>query len=175
MLLIDEDEHFLRSFSRALEARDIQVWTARTFESAAEVLANRSPSYVISELRVAGRWLVDYLKEAAATLPVTKVGVVTAYPSVASAVQFARLGAPAYLTKPVPPQALLEELGRGGRASAVLSSPSEPLVWPTLDRTIWEYVSQVFVSAGSVSEAARRLGVHRYSLRRMLTKRPPES
>jgi ActR/RegA family two-component response regulator len=45
--------------------------------------------------------------------------------------------------------------------------------WPSLDRTIWEYINQVVVGAGTLSEAARRLGVDRRSLRRMLAKYPP--
>jgi ActR/RegA family two-component response regulator len=175
IVLIDDDEHHLRSAVRGFEMLGCQVWTARTFEMADKVLATRTPSYVVSELRVDGRWLVDYLKGGGANLPFEKLGVVTAYSSIATAVQFARLGVAAYLTKPVTPQALLDELRRGRRANTNLCAPSDPPVWPTLDRIIWEYVSQVYVSAGSISEAARRLGIFRYSLRRMLAKRPPES
>ncbi len=174
MLLVDDDEHFLRSFTEAFEARGIRVWTARTFEAASKVLATRSPSYVVSELRVAGRWLTDYLKDNPTALPFDHLGVITAYPSVATAFRFGRLGAAAFLTKPAPPAALLEELRRGSDTHSVLPAPFEP-AWPTLKRTIWEYVCQVFVSAGSVSEAARRLGINRHSLRRMLARCPPES
>jgi len=140
-----------------------------------KVLATRTPSYVVSELRVAGRWLVDYLKEVGAALPFERLGVVTAYSSIATAVQFARLGAAAYLAKPAPPQLLLEELRRDASPGLIMSATSEPPPRTTLKRTIWEHVSQVFVSAGSVSEAARRLGIDRHSLRRMLAKRPPAS
>lgn len=36
----------------------------------------------------------------------------------------------------------------------------------------WEYIHRVHCSAGSISEAAPRLGLHRRSLRRMLSKHP---
>jgi ActR/RegA family two-component response regulator len=39
---------------------------------------------------------------------------------------------------------------------------------------IWQYINDVYASAGSMSEAARRLGLDRRSLRRMLNRTPPE-
>src|SRR6185312_8102934 len=107
ILFIDDDAHYLRCCARAFDSLGCRLWTARTFEMADKVLATRTPSYVVSELRVAGRWLVDYLKEVGAALPFERLGVVTAYSSIATAVQFARLGAAAYLAKPAPPQLLL--------------------------------------------------------------------
>ena len=66
---------------------------------------------------------------------------------------------------------VLAELKSGRHGTASESEGS--YTWPTLNRTIWEYLNQVYVSAGSMSEAARRLGLHRRSLRRMLAKYPP--
>jgi two-component system response regulator RegA len=43
----------------------------------------------------------------------------------------------------------------------------------TLDRAIWEFISQTVESAGTISEASRRLGLDRRSLRRMLSKYAP--
>jgi two-component system response regulator RegA len=172
VLLIDDDAAFLRWFARALEARGLRLWTARTFGAANRILALRTPSYVISELRISGRWLADYMNEVVVRVPAGRFAVVTAYPSVATAVQLTRAGVAAYLTKPVSPQALFDGLGSalGGSDAA---PASEPLVWPTLGRATWEYLSQVCVSAGSLSAAARRLGIDRRSLRRMLSKTPP--
>ena len=44
----------------------------------------------------------------------------------------------------------------------------------TLDQAIWEYIHLTIESAGSLSEAARRLGLWRQSLKRMITKYRPE-
>jgi ActR/RegA family two-component response regulator len=43
----------------------------------------------------------------------------------------------------------------------------------SLDRVIWEFISQAVLEAGSISEAARRLQLDRTSLKRMLRKVPP--
>jgi two-component system response regulator RegA len=45
---------------------------------------------------------------------------------------------------------------------------------PSLARAEWEHIQRVLTDAGgNVSEAARRLGLHRKSLQRKLQKYPP--
>ncbi|MET0284930.1 MAG: helix-turn-helix domain-containing protein, partial [Polyangiales bacterium] len=45
---------------------------------------------------------------------------------------------------------------------------------PSLERVKWEHVSRVLADCGgNVSEAARKLKLHRRSLQRMLQKFPP--
>jgi two-component system response regulator RegA len=173
VLLIDESELSLRALARGLVDLGSNVWTARTFEAAHFILRTCAPSYVVSELRIEGRWLAEFVADVAAKVPIDRFVVATAYPSVATAVRFTRLGVAAYFAKPVSPQALLDGLATQAKPGPGASAAPEPFVWPTLDRTIWEYLSEVHASAGSISEAARRLGLDRRSLRRMLAKRPP--
>ena len=45
--------------------------------------------------------------------------------------------------------------------------------WLTLERAKWEYITLVVASSRSLAQAARRLGLHARSLRRMLQKLPP--
>lgn len=174
LLLIDEAETFLLPLAAELNNLGIEVSTARTFDAATAALAFRRPSYVVSEPRVDGRWLFDYIDEVAERVPVQAFGVVTAYPSVATAVRFTRMGVAAYLAKPVLARDLMHALRvpRFGTGSDAMPT-TVPLDWPSLDRTIWEYLSRTCATAGSISEAARRLGLDRRSLRRMLAKHPP--
>lgn len=172
VLLIDENEPFLEALGRGLIAHGMSVWTARTFEAANAVLDTKAPSYIVSELKIEGRSLLDYMNEVSGAVSIDRFVVATAYPSVATAVRFTRMGVAAYLAKPVLPQTILTALTMKAPDRS-LTAVIEPLTWPTLDRTIWEYLSQVCASAGSISEAARRLGLDRRSLRRMLSKYPP--
>ena len=80
-----------------------------------------------------------------------------------------RAGIAVYVAKPVTAEMVLAALGDGADWA---QAPADPC-WPSLDRTIWEYINQVLVEAGSISEAARRLRIDRRSLRRMLAKHPP--
>lgn len=172
VLLIDENERVLKALGDGLTDHGVFVWTARTFDDATRVLDTNTPSYVVSEMKIDGLSLLDYMNDVAAAVSVDRFVVATAYPSVATAVHFARMGVAAYLAKPVSPQGLLTAVTMEA-VDRSLTATQEPLTWPTLDRTIWEYLSQTCVSAGSISEAARRLGLDRRSLRRMLSKYPP--
>jgi two-component system response regulator RegA len=91
---------------------------------------------------------------------------------VATAVRAVRLGFDAYLAKPIDPRCIAGLLEGCGRPAAPVEPPDTE-AWPSLDRTIWELVNQVVAVSGSLSEAARRLGLDRRSLRRMLAKYPP--
>jgi two-component system response regulator RegA len=171
VLVIDDEQVFVSQLSQPLREGGHTVWIAATFREALSALEFCKPKLVISELRIAGVSLFDFLPDLSKMIPPACVAVATVYPSVATAVKVTRMGLAAYFTKPVSASAVL----------SILESPSfDPLTeseatyqWPTLDRTIWEYLNQVYVVAGSISEAARRLGVDRRSLRRMLSKYPP--
>jgi len=99
------------------------------------------------------------------------VVVLTGYGSIATALDAVRLGAAHYLTKPADVDDILAGFARGGSAEPDLST-AEPGT-PSLARVEWEHINRVLVdSGGNISEAARRLGLHRRSLQRKLTKYP---
>jgi two-component system response regulator RegA len=174
ILIVDESEPFAAALGHSLAVAGIAVWRAPTFRAASVIMDTLGPpSYIVSELRVDGRALVDFLNDVAPSLPPQRVVVATVYPSIATAVRLTRMGIAGYLTKPISAPDLLDVLEE--RPSSAVSSPQvpEPLTRPTLDRAIWEYISRTYADAGSISEAARRLGIERRSLRRMLAKHPP--
>jgi two-component system response regulator RegA len=73
------------------------------------------------------------------------------------------------LTKPADADQIVAALQHG--ASDSPAPPGEPL---SLARAEWEHINHVLVSvSGNISEAARRLGLHRRSLQRKLAKYPP--
>jgi two-component system response regulator RegA len=83
-----------------------------------------------------------------------------------------RLGAADYLSKPVSIDDLLNAFARlENRDSA---RPAPELRAPSLARAEWEHMHRVISDCGgNISEAARRLGMHRRSLQRKLQKHPP--
>jgi ActR/RegA family two-component response regulator len=104
------------------------------------------------------------LKRAAPQRPVVAI---SSAPSVAMAVRAIRLGLDGYLARPTSAVAILAALDQPGLGTA-------PRAQLTLDEAIWEHISQTLVSSGSLAEAARRLGVERRSLRRMVEKYSPK-
>ena len=95
--------------------------------------------------------------------------VLTGYGSIATAVEAMKLGATHYLAKPADADEILAALGRSGDAAGRPPTPTPAR--PSLARAEWEHIHRVLADCGgNVSEAARRLGIHRRSLQRKLSR-----
>ena len=100
----------------------------------------------------------------------TRVLMLTGYGSIATALEAVRLGAVHYLTKPADVDEILAAFDRDG--SPVESSSD--LETPSLARVEWEHLQRVLIDCeGNLSEAARRLGLHRRSLQRKAARKRP--
>lgn len=112
---------------------------------------------------------MDVVKELSTRHPEMQIVVLTGYGSIATAVEAVRLGAINYLQKPLDTEQILaafEKEGDGGAQNA----PDTP----SLARVEWEHIQRVLADCeGNISLAARRLGLHRRSLQRKLSKLPP--
>jgi two-component system, response regulator RegA len=102
----------------------------------------------------------------------TKIVVLTGYGSIATAMEAVRLGATGYITKPADVDDVLAAFARGDAAAV---PPVAGYAAPSLARAEWEHINRVLADCdGNISEAARRLKIHRRSLQRKLQKRPPK-
>jgi two-component system response regulator RegA len=83
------------------------------------------------------------------------------------------LGAINFLPKPANADDILAAFARGD-SEALPPSESNHEV-PSLARAEWEHIHRVLADCGgNISEAARRLGIHRRSLQRKLKKQAPD-
>jgi two-component system response regulator RegA len=169
-LLVVEDDQWLRE--RLVRAFCDRGFAAQGAASTAEALerSEEAPELAVVDLRIGDESGLEVLRALLEKDPATRVVMLTGYGSIATAVEAMRLGAVHYLTKPADADQILAALSRGGAGDSVAPG-SEPL---TLARAEWEHINHVLVSvAGNISEAARRLGLHRRSLQRKLAKYPP--
>ena len=121
-----------------------------------------------------GRSGLELVAELHTLDPSTLLLVLTGYGSIATAVEALRRGAADYLPKPVDADELLAAIRRRGASVEPADEPA--LLAPSLARAEWEHIQRVLADVdGNVSEAARRLGLHRRSLQRKLQKYPPAS
>jgi two-component system, response regulator RegA len=169
LLLVDDDAAWRDRLAKALAARGFEVATAASVD---EALArpDEAPEYAVVDLRMPGRSGLELLKALRAKDPATRVLVLTGYGSIPTAVEATRLGAVGYLSKPCD----ADEVVRALLLPAGAAEQSPALETPTLARAEWEYIHRVLADCGdNISEAARRLGVHRRVLQRKLQKYPP--
>jgi two-component system response regulator RegA len=100
--------------------------------------------------------------------------VLTAYGSISTAVDALHRGAVDYLTKPADTEQILQAFERDHETPGTVAPPLDAP--PSLARVEWEHIQRILSDCnGNVSQAARRLGIHRRSLQRKLMRVPPLS
>lgn len=170
-LVVDDDAVFRERLARALRKRGCEVVTAADADEAIASAWRESPERAVVDLRMPGRSGLELVKALKTIDPATQVLVLTGYGSIATAIDAIRLGATYYLNKPADADEVLAAFARG---SAPVELRDADVHAPSLARAEWEHIQRVLAdSAGNISEAARRLGMHRRSLQRKLQKIPP--
>jgi two-component system response regulator RegA len=170
ILLVDDDDVFRKRLGRAFADRGHDVRLAANYDEALASARADSPQFAVVDLKMPGRSGLDVVRDLKAVDPTTRIVVLTGYGSIATAVDAVKLGATQYLPKPADADEILAALTRAeGEAAAPQEFPA-----PSLARAEWEHIQRVLSDAGgNVSEAARRLGMHRRSLQLKLRKHPP--
>ena len=174
-LLIVDDDHVLRDrLGRAFADRGFEVRTAADYEDAVEKARAESPEMAVVDLRMPGKSGLELVRDLHELDPHTRIVVLTGYGSIATAIDAVRLGAMHYLTKPADVDDILAAFEKG--EAPPLSTVDKEFTAPSLARAEWEHIQRVLADCGgNISEAARRLGIHRRSLQRKLQKYPPST
>lgn len=172
ILLVDDEEIFRKRLALAFSRRGFTVYEAGDFESAVEVLREYSPEMALIDLRMPGRSGLELVAEAKNLRPEIKIVVLTGYGSITTASQAIKLGALSYLPKPADVDEILLAFSKDEELS--ISIDQQELMPPTLARVEWEHIQRVLADCdGNISEAARKLNIHRRSLQRKLFKYAP--
>jgi two-component system response regulator RegA len=144
------------------------VVIAETCAAAVTVARRHRPSLIVLDLVLRDGSGLDLIERLRAEAPGARIVVTTGFASVDSAVAAMRRGAHHYVEKPCTVEALIA----AARPPAGVPLPS-PYV--SLAQSEHVYIRRVIADCdGNISEAARRLGLHRRSLQRKLRKTPPE-
>jgi two-component system response regulator RegA len=174
LLIVDDDDTFVRVLTRAMTSRGFDVVSARHADEARALARRHQPRHCVLDLKLGeenGLRLIPDLHE---LVPDMRILLLTGYASIATAVEAIKRGAHDYLSKPVDADAIVRALLDGDSAPQheddVLEAPEAPLA---LRRLEWEHIQRVLTeSDGNISETARRLGMHRRTLQRKLSKHP---
>ena len=169
LLLVDDDETFVKRLAKAMEKRGFVVETVTSVAAGRAVATARPPAYAVVDLRLEdgnGLDVVELLRE---RRPDCRVVVLTGYGAIATAVAAVKIGAADYLSKPADADDITNALlMKGGAMPPVLDNPM------SADRVRWEHIQRVYEMCNrNVSETARRLSMHRRTLQRILAKRSP--
>ena len=168
LLLLDDDQALRTRLGRALESRGFQVTTAGSVAEATEALRTSLPAFAVLDMRLDdgnGLKIVEAIRERRED---ARIVMLTGYGAIATAVAAVKAGAVDYLSKPADADDVVKAL------LAVGDTPEPPENPMSADRVRWEHIQRVYeLCDHNVSETARRLGMHRRTLQRILAKRAP--
>ncbi len=168
LLLIEDDAAFARTLGRSFERRGYTVLLATNLDTATALLREHSPGYAVVDLKLEGNTsglaCVQMLYKHD---PAMLIVVLTGFASLNTAVESIKLGACQYLAKPSNTDDIEAAFGHiAGVNQIELTSRATSI--KTLE---WERIHEVLVETDfNISEAARRLGMHRRTLARKLEK-----
>ena len=173
ILVVDDDDVFRKRLALAFADRGLDTRTARDYDEAVASARADSPQLAVVDLKMPGKSGLELVKALKEIDPSTKTIVLTGYGSIATAIDAVRLGATYYLSKPADADDIVTAFARA--EAPPLEPPADhDYRAPSLARAEWEHINRVLSDAGgNISEAARRLGIHRRSLQRKLQKYPP--
>jgi len=169
LLLVDDDEPFLKRLSRAMEKRGFEPETAGSVAAGKAISTARPPAYAVVDLRLDDGNGLDVVENIRAKRPDSRIVVLTGYGAIATAVTAVKIGATDYLSKPADANDITNALLATG--DGLPPPPENPM---SADRVRWEHIQRVYeLCDRNVSETARRLNMHRRTLQRILAKRSP--
>lgn len=170
LLLVDDDEPFLRRLTKAMEKRGFKVESAGSVAAGRAIATARPPAYAVVDLRLTDGNGLDVVEVLHEKRPDCRVVVLTGYGAIATAVAAVKIGATDYLSKPADASDIMNALLASG--DDLPPPPENPM---SADRVRWEHIQRVYeLCDRNVSETARRLNMHRRTLQRILAKRSPK-
>ena len=170
LMLVDDDEAFVKRLGKAMEKRGFSVETAESVAAGKAIAMARPPAYAVVDLRLEDGNGLDVVETLRERRPESRIVVLTGYGAIATAVAAVKIGATDYLSKPAD----------ANDVTAALLAPDDELPPPpenpmSADRVRWEHIQRVYeLCDRNVSETARRLNMHRRTLQRILAKRSPK-
>lgn len=169
LLIVDDDEAFLKRLCKAMEKRGFEVETAGSVAAGKAIATARPPAYAVCDLRLEDGNGLDVVETVRDRRPDSRVVVLTGYGAIATAVAAVKVGATDYLSKPADATDITNALLSND--TEMPPPPDNPM---SADRVRWEHIQRVYeLCDRNVSETARRLNMHRRTLQRILAKRSP--
>lgn len=170
LLLVDDDEPFVRRLAKAMEKRGFLPEVAESVAAGKAMALARPPAYAVVDLRLEDGNGLDVVEALRDKRPDCRIVVLTGYGAIATAVAAVKIGAIDYLSKPADANDIMNALLVTGEH--LPAPPDNPM---SADRVKWEHIQRVYeLCDRNVSETARRLTMHRRTLQRILAKRSPK-
>lgn len=171
LMIVEDDYGLAQTLSGSFRRRGFQVVVAQDFPAAMRLAAREVPDLAVVDLKLKNGSGLEVVAHLAGLEPRPKIVVLTGYASIATTVEAIKLGAVQYLAKPATVSQILAAFDHRPGAEPIEIGASVRTT--ALKVQEWETIQQTLAECDfNISEAARRLGMHRRTLARKLAKQP---
>lgn len=169
LLLLDDDDVFLDTLSRAMAKRGFDVIASGEMHDALEKAARYVPAMAVVDMKLEEGSGLDVIPRLIEINPDMNIVVLTGYSSIATAVTAIKRGASDYLSKPATASDVVRALsGKQGGDNKL-----EDFTPMSVERMEWEHIQKVLKeNDGNISATARSLSMYRRTLQRKMAKKP---
>lgn len=174
ILILEDNEDFRESLKIEFEEKGLIV---TAIEKICDIPKIKNLfDYGIIDLRLKLDNGIHAIELLQAFNPNCKIVMLTGYPSLATAVKAIKKGAINYLTKPINIKQLEDVLFEEDASDKISPQQTSFMAPPlSLAKHEREYIEYILSECeGNITNAAKRLGLHRQSLQRKLKKYPPK-
>ena len=169
LLLVEGSRGRRAALQHALAQRGFRVTSAADTTWAASAMADVDFGYAVIGLPLRGVGGLAFVRRLREHCPAMRIVVVTDADSFASVILALGAGADDYLPQAAGEDALVDALL--DRATVLPAVPETPL---GASRICWEHIVRIYEQCDrNVTYTAQRLGMHRRTLQRLLSKRAP--
>lgn len=169
LLIIEDDPSLAAALGRSFERRGYVVRICDNAEAARRILDEFTPGFAVVDLKLIGASGLECVRILHERDPSMRIVVLTGFASIATAVEAIKLGACHYLAKPSNADDIEEAFRRDDQGDSSVALGPRPSSIKNLE---WERIHETLAETDfNISEAARRLGMHRRTLARKLAKK----
>ncbi|MDD3765183.1 MAG: response regulator transcription factor [Nevskiales bacterium] len=169
LLIVEDDAAFARTLKRSFERRQYRVLLAAGPDEVGALIEQETPQYAVVDLKLGTASGLAVVQQLNAHDPEMTIVVLTGFASIATAVEAIKLGACNYLVKPSNTDDIEAAFNNESPNPDLAQAGARPTSIKTLEM---ERIHAMLAETDfNISEAARRLGMHRRTLARKLAKR----
>ncbi|MBC6906985.1 response regulator [Saccharophagus sp. K07] len=170
ILYVEDDATLASVTTRALTRRGFDVVHYESISAARSGSQLQEFTWALLDLKLEDGSSLELIGLLLDKNPDIKIVVLTAYASIATAVQTIKLGATNYLSKPATIDQILQAFENDAPTCADEADTAHVV---PLRRIEWEHIQKALAdNAGNISATARQLKMHRRTLQRKLAKKP---
>ncbi|HEX7672709.1 MAG TPA: response regulator [Bdellovibrio sp.] len=167
LLLVEDDKRLREVLKEELSERGFEVQAFAELPNLSQV---STLDGALLDLRIGQENGLDLMNDLKKKFPGIRIILMSGFGSVASAVKAMQMGAENFLTKPVSPDMIVKAFN--GEEAANKPTEESEISLARMEREYIDYVLQN--SDGNITQAAKKLGLHRQSLQRKLRKNIPK-